>query len=182
MCATDPSGLIDKYFSELDDHIVSRIRDGKVGDSCFAAVMFMFAAVDSLGRLMAPSHIEGSVHSRFTYVLQNYFPPAYFDEEDRLWRLRNDLMHNALNVATFLAAISSVDASYQHLELVPNTDYLFLNTCTFQGDLCRAIDQVKGQLRQAETALEAASRLEEASIPGFREPPTPPAVVWFRQL
>ena len=178
--------VIEKYFAELEEHILSRIHDGKVGDSCFAAVMFVFATVDSLGRLMAPSSIEGCAHKRFLYCLEQYFPRQYLEKEEELWGLRNALFHNALNVATFLAAAQEIDVDYQHLEVVYSTSYLFLDTAQLHEDLCAAVMAVRDELNEDPgIAIDRSKRLEEDSVDSWdteKVHATPFAVVWFRQL
>jgi hypothetical protein len=186
MSETELPEELRQYFGELDEHIVRRIRDGKVGDSCFAAVMFICAAIDSLGCLVAPCGIRHNVHQRFTFVLREYFPGAYLAREREVWKLRNSLMHNALNVATFLSATAR--AGYQHLQPVGSTGFLFFDTGRFHQDLCAGVEGVKlTLLREAELAREARLRLEFSDFPAWQgspdeAPPTPPPLYWFRQI
>ena len=173
--------LLSEYFNELDDHVVSVIHNGKVGDSCFAATMLTCAAIDSLGRLVAPHELRKHAGQRFKYILQEYFPAPYGREKDALWNVRNDLMHNALNVACFLAATQDPDAHYGHLDLVSGTEYLFIDTGAFFEDLVAAIESIKACLADPVDGQRAAGHLEEAYTP-WEGPTTAPPLVMLRQV
>ena len=181
MGGEDLPELLRDYFKELDEHIVGRIRDGKVGDSCFAAVMFICAAIDSLGCLIAPSKVRHKPGPRFRYVVKEFFPSGYHQRQKRLWALRNDLMHNALNVACFLAATQEADVPRKHLAFVPDTPYLFVDTSVFHRDLCAAIEGVQSFLQNASEAKMALNRLERVYTDAWEAPVTLPPLVRFRQ-
>ncbi len=44
--------LVDLYLKEIEEHVLAHIDKGRVGGSCFAAVMLLFAGIDGLGRLL----------------------------------------------------------------------------------------------------------------------------------
>ena len=99
-----------------------------------------------------------------------------------LWTLRNALVHNAINVESYL---SSVDIEgWTHLETLGGTGLIYINTSLFTADLKSAFEQIKALFSSdGSAALSAAARLKWVdNMPrgiGNEPIPTPPPQIEF---
>ena len=164
-----------QYVASIEEHVIEPLqkRSG-VGESCFASLMLIFACCDGLGRLL---HEDEAARpgTRFMSFMR-WLGPAYEERQRRLWDLRNELDHNALNVGAFVSK-AELSETY-HLRECGITETILVNTPLllqdFRTALARVIDAVSEDERLAE---QVESRLEERIVDesDFREVPTTPA-------
>jgi hypothetical protein len=91
--------------------VIHPLETSGVGESCFAAALLVFGAMDGLGKLIHPDDTAGA-GERFKLFLQR-MGTAYAAIENDLWRLRNSLAHNAMSIACFMSKTD--DARGEHL-------------------------------------------------------------------
>ena len=127
--------------------------------SCFATTMLIFAAIDGLGALVHEQE-KAKNSERFKGYLDR-LGQNYKDRAEDLWKLRNNLMHTAMNVASFMSAAE--ETSQHHLSTCG--DYLFVNSVTLIRDFKKALDELEAQLQRNEYGLleRAEGRLEECN-------------------
>lgn len=146
---------LEHYFAFVYERFLSRIKQGKVGDSCFAALLMMFAVIDSLGRLTHEKR-ESQMKERFELILcqmgQGYTP----ERIRKLRRLRNALVHEAANRTTLVSAHSG--RRKDHLTGGDGEPFL-VHTAVLAEDLRAAVVRIHQSLLASEALLtEAASR------------------------
>ncbi len=130
------------YFEAISEHVVLPLQHHSVAEHCFAAALLLFGAIDGLGRLVH-SNPNAGAGRRF----QEYLPRlgnAYALRAKSLWKLRNSLAHNSLNVAAFLS--QAVNARLHHLE--EDRGYIFVHTRQLAVDFERAFRELKMELLQ----------------------------------
>lgn len=148
-----------EYLRVVREHVIRPLDTTGVADSCFAAAILIFAAIDGLGKLTHPnskaSHGDG---------FKSFLPrlgESYGNCSKELWQLRNSLAHNAMNVACFMS--KTEDARGEHLEEYQG--YVFVHTGSLLDDFRSAVDSLEQQFRTDDNLLQAVeSRLEWDSI------------------
>src|ERR1043166_1190341 len=108
-----------EYLKVIRQHVIQPLEATALGESCFAAAMLIFAAVDGLGKLTHPDD-RAKAGERFKSFLPR-LGAQYTRHARRLWELRNQLDHSAINVACFMS--KTQDAEGEHLEWFD--DHLF---------------------------------------------------------
>lgn len=163
----------ERYVTLVWKHVVKPLEDSQVGQSCFAAVMLIFAAVDGLGALLTETGAGNS--ERFKTFMRRYFPGKYGECIDDLWKLRNTLMHNALNVASFLSRVP--ENQIEHLSRLD--EYLFVHTEELLRDFKEALDRFECDMQtDAGLFTQAESVLKEHNVSyTLKSPATPPPPV-----
>jgi hypothetical protein len=169
-----------EYLQVIRQHIIYPLRETSVGESCFAAAVLIFGAVDGLGRLIHRSASAGA-GDRFRCFVSR-LGEKYAQRGAALWRLRNSLMHNATNVVSFMSKTS--DAGGLHLEEC--NGYLFVHTKELLQDFEAEVTRLENELKNDPSLLrQAESRLRWSPIPSLawqEYPTTKPAPVQFVEL
>jgi hypothetical protein len=164
----------------IREHVVQPLEESAIANSCFAAAMLIFAAIDGLGKLQHPS-AEAKPNERFKLFITRLGPP-YRKCAAGLWNLRCSLDHNAMNVACFMS--KTVEARAEHLEEYKG--FLFIHTGRLLEDFKTALEQFDGELQTDDNLLQQAeSRLGRDYITPKEwrrgvAVTTPPAI-WFVQ-
>lgn len=179
---------INTYFVIIDKRIITPIKETDIKKSCTATLVLLFAAVDSLGKLTCPEKDYESSRRRFKFFLKR-MGRDYEKNSDALWRMRNSLVHNAVNLESYMFATSKGDFRYEHLSTRGPNGFIYINTTTFFCDFCKAIRELMEQIyNDMELLKRAANRLERLSEApqDYSEDqivgPTPPAPVGFIHL
>ena len=168
-----------EYIRVIRQHVIHPLEMTAVADSCFAAAMLIFGAIDGLGRLIHPSDAVGP-GDRFRFFLRR-LGANYATLENELWNLRNSLAHNSMNVACYMS--KTEDARGEHLER--ERDLIFVHTRRLLEDFRSAIDKLESDFRTDDNLFRhAQARLEWDSIsqPGWRGRDvlsTPPPGIFF---
>jgi hypothetical protein len=148
--------------------------DIKIKESCTATLLLIFAVIDSLSKITCTDaeytqfrHKTGN-KVRFTNFLENLMGHSYAQLKDRLYDLRNDIVHTGINAKVIL----SKDKHAHHLEEV-NGD-LWINTSQFLDDLKETVKQIRQNIEAQGTYFRnAANRLREFSIIDVDKDPRP---------
>jgi hypothetical protein len=151
-----------EYLDVIREHVIHPLESTAVAESCFAAAMLIFGAIDGLGRLVHPDDHAGP-GARFKAFLPR-LGPRYKSLSGELWELRNSLAHNAMNVACFMSKTDHAFVQGKHLETF--RDYLFIHTRQLLEEFKNAFHQLEQEMRTSAVVLQRAeSRLERAYIP-----------------
>ncbi len=184
MCdmGTDAPEKTEAYFRIIDEHIIAPIANTDLKKSCVATIMLIFAAMDGLGKLIHESDTAGAANRFKTFLPR--MGSNYAANADALWELRNSLMHNALNTASFMSSTYMADMAEQHhLDMTRSDGLIFVSTTLLLKDFRSAKSRLQEELRQDPDLLErAASRLEwleEDPQEIWNFPTTPPPPVRF---
>ncbi len=176
---TDDVNKIEAYFVIIDEHIIEPITDTDLRKSCIATIMLLFAAMEGLGKLIHPSGTAGP-GQRFRAFLAR-MGKNYDEHAGALWDLRNSLMHNALNTASFMSS-THMDEQ-EHLRMRCPDGLIFVSTILLLKNFCSAKDRLQEELHQNPDLLERAANrlewLEEDPRDWPRFPTTPPPPVKF---
>jgi hypothetical protein len=169
-----------QYLRLVQTRILRALSTEAVQQSCSTTLLLGFAIVDALGKLTHPNAKAGA-GSRFKYFLA-FLGPRYKLRVKEIWELRNALVHNAINVESYL---SSVDIEgWTHLQTVGGTGLIYLNTAQVSTDLRNAFERVKALFAGDNDATRsAAARLKWVdNMPrgiGDQPIPTPPSQIQF---
>lgn len=171
-----------EYLSVIRQHVIHPLETSGVAESCFAAALLVFGAMDGLGRLTHPDAATGA-GERFKSFLQR-MGAAYAAIEDDLWKLRNSLVHNAMNVACFMSKTD--DARGEHLER--DHGFVFVHTVRLLEDFKSAVNKLEADLHVCTALLQRTeSRLTWDAIdePGWRgggvRTTPPPGIQFVRE-
>jgi len=168
-----------EYLRVIKQHVIHPLDTTQVADSCFAAVLLIFGAIDGLGKL-AHENENALAGERFKSFLQR-LGQEYSALGEELWRLRNTLAHSAMNVACFLSKTD--EARGEHLE--QDGGYIFIHTGKLLEDFKTALNKLEAEYQTNGSLLQRAeSRLRWDSINerGWRGGgvmPTPPPGIQF---
>ena len=91
----DEIELVEEYFNTIDRRLVNFIKASDIKKSCAATLLLIFAAMDGLGKLLHKDTDAGP-GPRFKHFLA-LMGANYRENEDSIWNLRNELVHNLLN-------------------------------------------------------------------------------------
>ena len=111
---------IDKYLEVIQERILAPIQKTEIRHYCTATLLLLFAAIDGLGELLHPDNTAGS-NARIREFL-DYMGGDYKVHKKELLNLRNFLVHNAINVASFLSQTEI--GSDQHLKKMGAADFI----------------------------------------------------------
>lgn len=164
-----------EYFRVIREHVIQPLQSTAMSESCFGSAMLIFAAVDGLGTLTHPDE-----HAKAGVRFKAFLPRIGADYQARakeLWRLRNALVHSAMNVASFMS--KREEAWAEHLQ--KEHGFLFLHTKTLLEDFRTSVDQLEQEVRRDAALLgRMESRLEWGCIDPWRNvratSTSPPAV------
>ena len=152
-----------EYLQVIRQHVVHPLRNTAVTESCFAAAMLIFGAVDGLGRLIHRDANAGA-GQRFRFFAAR-LGKNYARRKAALWRLRNSLAHNSMNVASYMSKTG--EARGEHLEELCGC--VFVHTKELLAHFENALIQLESEFNTNPDLFQRAeSRLQWAYIPWSR--------------
>lgn len=177
---------IDEYFKVIDDRIISTIQNTDVKKSCTATLALLFAAIDGLGQLSCKDEDYEKAGKRFKVFLKR-MGQNYEGKSDIIWKIRNSLIHNGVNLESYMYATSEGDFAFEHLSTPGPNGFLYIDTTQFFSDFCQAKRQLREEINKSDEILKrAANRLDwlEADEKEYQESnniarPSPPPPVEF---
>lgn len=174
---------IDEYLRVIQSRIVEPIQKTDIGRYCTATLLLLFAAIDGLGKLIHPNP-KAAPSDRIRAFL-NYMGENYSKRKKELLVLRNSLVHNAINVASFMSQTEM--GSDQHLKRMGSGGFIYVNTSTMYHDFVRAFERLREEFENDETKMScAAQRLEwkevddESEHMDYGTPPPPVEFIWVK--
>jgi hypothetical protein len=172
---------VEAYLSVIQDRILAPIQTTEIGNYCTATLLLLFAAMDGLGKLLDPSDKAGPMQRLRTSL--DHMGGDYAAYERELLALRNSVVHNAINVASFLSHTGI--GGNQHLKRVGAAGFIYVNTSTLYTDFLDALTRFRADIQQDPEKLgRAARRLEwredsplyDLDISDTEKPSPPPPV------
>jgi hypothetical protein len=179
-CNAHNRSKVAKYLDLVEARVLKPLASEAVQRSCSTTLLLVFATIDALGKLIHPN-AQARPGERFTYFL-SFVGTAYKKRHRELWKLRNALVHNVINVEAYLS--STEREGWAHLEMIGGSGLIYVNTGLASRDLVEAYREVKARLETDKVvAQRAADRLKlvENTQQGVGKGPfpTPPAPVEF---
>ena len=161
---------VDKKINEFMDLLKKRTIDPldntDIKESCTATLLLIFAAIDSLSKITYndEKHKQFKNHSgvwdRFTGFLDKVMRNKYADCKDKIYKLRNDLVHTGINTRVILSKSQDHE---KHLKSVDG--YLWINTNQFLDDFKKTIEKIKNNIdEQGKIYQNAKKRLKGINI------------------
>lgn len=148
---------IAEYLRVIEERILAPIRKTEVRDYSTATLLLLFAAIDGLGKLLHPNNKAGS-NERIRGFL-DYMGGNYKLHKKELLALRNSLVHNAINVASFLSRAEI--GNDQHLKKMSPTDFIYVNTMVMYEDFVNTFGRFQTDIQNDLVMMKrAADRLE----------------------
>ena len=171
---------IDEYLDVIQSRIVEPIQKSDIGRYCTATLLLLFAAIDGLGKLIHNNNKAGS-NERIRAFL-DYMGDNYGKCKQELLGLRHSLVHNAINVASFMSQTEM--GSDQHLKRMGSAGFIYVNTNIMYQDFIHAFERLREELKNDVTKMSrAAERLEwredDSEDQYLDIPATPPPPVEF---
>lgn len=159
----DDQDIISEYLRVIQDRIIAPLRTTGVKTYCTATLLILFPAIDSLGKLHHVDNKAGS-NARIRDFL-DYMGGDYGAMKKELLALRNSLLHNAINVESFLSNADLPPG--QHLTKMGTTGYVYVDTPTMCRDFELAFNRFQVELQQnpAMMARVAAKLVRETQNP-----------------
>jgi hypothetical protein len=141
--------------------------------------LLLFAAIDGLGKLLDPHDTAGS-NQRIRGFL-DYMGGDYAAHKKELLHLRNSLVHNAINVESFLSHTEI--GGDQHLKMGA-AGFIYVNTTVMYENFVDAFKRFRAEIQHDPVMMRrVANRLEWKEDNPFNDPsiptPTPPPPVQF---
>ena len=175
---------IDEYLDVIQRRIVEPIQKADIRRYCTATLLLLFAAIDGLGKLI---HDNAKARSNERIrVFLDYMGDNYGKRKEELLGLRHSLVHNAINVASFMSQTEM--GSDQHLKQIGSGGFIYVNTSIMYHDFVRAFERLREDFKNDERMMSrAAKRLEwreddvedqYLDIPAT--PPPPIEFIWAR--
>ena len=175
---------IDQYLDVIQGRIVEPIHKADIGRYCTATLLLLFAAIDGLGKLIHDN--SKAVSSDRIRAFLDYMGDNYGKCKEELLSLRHSLVHNAINVASYMSQTEI--GSDQHLKRIGSGGFIYVNTSIMYNDFVRAFERLRGEYKNDEQMMtRAAERLEwreddvqdqYLDIPA--SPPPPVEFIWAR--
>jgi hypothetical protein len=177
---TDNRSPVDEYLNVVETRVLTALSSEAVQQSCSTTLLLIFAAFDALGKLTHPEASAGP-GLRFRHFL-SFVGKDYEARSKELWKLRNALIHNVINVESYLS--STELEGWAHLQMIGGSGLIYVNSRQASRDLVEAFSRVKTMIATSEDAAQrAGSRLvwvENTGHPLDDGPvPTPPPPVQF---
>jgi hypothetical protein len=146
--------------------------------------LLLFAAIDGLGKLIHDNPRAGS-NDRIRAFL-DYMGGSYSEREEDLLGLRNSLVHNAINVASYMSQTET--ESDQHLRRIGSGGFIYVNTSVMYNDFVNAFERLQDEFNNNEQLMSSsASRLEwieddieDQDFDLVGTPPPPVEFIWAR--
>lgn len=177
---TENRSKVAEYLDLVESRVLRPLSCDAVQRSCSTTLLLVFAAIDALGKLTDEDG-KASVRVRFQDFL-GFMGVEYKERSTELWKLRNALVHNAINVESYLS--STELAGWAHLKRIGGSGLIYLNTGLASRDLVEAFGRVKTLLATDKRAAQrAADRLEwvedTQQAVGAESLPTQPPQIQF---
>jgi len=173
---------VDEYMHIIQTRILAPIRETEIRQSCTATLLLLFSAIDGLGKLLHPSKKARCV-KRISEFL-DYMGGGYADHKTELLALRHSLVHNAINVESYLSRAEP--GSEHHLKEIGAAKFIYVNTVVMYRDFVEAFNRFHRDIQNNPDLLkQAADRLEwrESNPSDNLDPdmpaPTPPPPIEF---
>jgi hypothetical protein len=148
---------IDAYLEIIQERILAPIETTEIRNYCTVTLLLLFAAIDGLGKLQN-TDAKARSNKRIRGFL-GYMGGDYDVHKRELLRLRHSLVHNAINVESFLSQTEI--GSDQHLKKVGAAGFINVNTNVMYEDFVNAFNQFRAETRSdLEVMKRAADRLE----------------------
>ena len=172
---------IDGYLDVIQERILAPIQNTEIKHYCTATLLLLFAAIDGMGKLLHPNNTAGS-NQRIREFL-DYMGGDYKVYKRKLLDLRHSLVHNAINVESFLSHTEI--GGDQHLTKIGAAGFIYVNTMVMQKDFVEAFKRFRGDVQSnSEMLKRAADRLEwrddnaldKSDIPDIATPSLPAPV------
>jgi hypothetical protein len=179
----DDRDKIDEYLRVIQERILAPIQNTEIRESCTATLLLLSAAIDGLGKLLH-SDDEAWTRDRIHEFL-DYMGGDYKVHKEELYELRKSLVHNAINVESFLSKTEM--GADQHLKKMGAAGFLYVHTVVMYKDFDDAFKRFRAEIQQdPEMMKRAADRLEWREYDPFDDLdtpdiaiPTPPPPVEF---
>lgn len=171
-----------EYLWVIEERIVRPLQKSDLLDYCTATLLLVFAGMDGLARLVQESEKAG-VRARITGFLP-YMGERYGECKKELYELRCSLVHEAINVASYLSQTEWGEENHLRKGAA---DFIYVNSRVMAEDFIKAFEQVSQEILSDEKKLaRAAYRLEfrDVELPdsNYREFPTtePPPIKFIQ--
>ena len=179
---TEKRSKVAEYLDLVETRILGPLSSEAVQQSCSTTLLLVFATIDALGKLTHPD-AEARPGVRFREFL-GFLGAVYKERSEELWKLRNALVHNVINVESYLS--STEREGWVHLKMIGGNGLIYVNTRLASSDLREAFGRVRKLLATDQAAAQRAEDrlewVENTQQPVGEEPmPTPPAPVQFVQ-
>lgn len=177
----DDQEKVNEYLDIIKQRILAPIKREGIQSSCTATLLLIFAGVDGMGKLLHPKD-DAAVTDRIKKFL-DFMGGEYADHKRELLRLRHSLVHNAINVESYLS--QTVTGGDAHLSKIGAAGFIYVNTLVMSKDFEDAFERFKSEIQNDSAMMErAANRLEwidddpldEPEIPGVASPSHPSPV------
>jgi len=154
---TENRSKVSEYLNLVETRILKPLDFEAVQQSCSTTLLLVFATIDALGKLIDLNDRAGP-KDRFRTFL-SFMGAEYEECYEELWKLRKSLVHNAINVESYLS--STELQGWAHLKRIGGSGLIYVNTGLFSHDLLEAFGRLKVLLNTDEAvALRAAGRLK----------------------
>jgi hypothetical protein len=168
------------YLDLIAARALKPLESEVVQNSCSTTLLLVFATVDALGGLIHKNDEAGNKERSREFF--RFMGVEYAERFEQLWNLRNALIHNAMNVESYLS--STEMEGWAHLKRIGGSGLIYVNTGFASRDLFGAFRRVRSLFEEdSEAATRAADRLDwvdDAQEPVGQEPlPTRPSPVRF---
>ena len=178
---TENQNMVDEYLTVLQDRILAPIQNTEIRSFCSATLLLLFAAIDGLGKLIHTNDKAGS-NERIRSFL-DYLGGDYSSCKKELLNLRHSLVHNAINVESFLSHTEM--SADQHLKKMGSADFIYVSTTVMYKDFVDAFNRFRAGIRRDQNKLQrAVNQLEwrddntcnDQEMPDVATPSLPPPV------
>jgi hypothetical protein len=150
---SDDEEKVSEYLTVIQDRILAPIHRTEVREFCTATLLLLFAAIDGLGKLIHANPKAGS-NERIRSVL-DFMGGDYSIRKEELLKLRNSLVHSAINVESFLSHTEiSTD---RHLNKIGAADFIYVNTMTMYSDFVATFQRFRDEIKHDPVKLQRAS-------------------------
>lgn len=174
---------IDGYLDIVQERILAPIQNTEIRHYCTTTLLLLFAAIDGLGKLLDPDD-RARPNQRIRGFL-DYMGADYQVYKRELLELRHSLVHNAINVESFLSHTEI--GGDQHLKKTGAAGFIYVNTMVMYKDFVDVFKRFRSEIQRDPIMMKrAADRLEWREDNAFDNPdipdiakPSPPAPVQF---
>lgn len=172
---TEAQNKISEYLHVIEERILEPIEKTEISLYCTAVLLLLFAAIDGMGKLLHPDN-KAKPKPRILECL-DYMSGEYKVQKLDLYKLRCSLVHNAINVASFLSQVDM--GSENHLKKIGKPAFIYVNTNTMYEDFKAAFKRFGNEIMINPVMMDrAANRLkfreysfEDLTIKTTPEPP-----------
>lgn len=133
----DETQKVDAWFDIIDKRIINPIKTTDIKKSCTATLALLFAAIDGLGKLSCDDKHYTKVGERFKSFLRR-MGEDYEQNAEKLYKIRNGIVHNGVNLASYMSAVSESVFEFEHLRTRVPYGFLYIDTTQLLSDFCKA--------------------------------------------